>query len=96
MNEVIPLVKNRLAFRPRQRVAEAIAKIQVGGVTAAFPVIPVSLPRDPRLLRRDRLDGDLRFMDEVIEPCTGDGVSFLIDDNRRFEVGSRRHAGARG
>ena len=41
MNEVVALAQQRLARRPRQRVSEAIAKIELGGMSAALAVVAI-------------------------------------------------------
>jgi len=58
--EVLPFEQKRLSFGFRQRIGEAISKIQFGGVPAGFPEVAIGLARYAGLRFGDRLNRDLR------------------------------------
>ena len=66
-------------------ISEAIAKIQLRGMSGAFAEIPVSFARDSRLSLGDRLDNDACLMDEFIEPSARNRIPASIDNDGRFE-----------
>jgi len=51
--------KKRLSFGLRQRIGEAISKIQFGGVADRFAEVAIGLTRDASLRFGDRLNRDL-------------------------------------
>ena len=65
VNEIISLEQQRLTARPGQRVTEAVAEVEPGGMPSLAVPTP-GLAGDLRLLSRDRLDGELRFGDEEV------------------------------
>jgi len=67
LRQVLPFKQERLSFGLRQCVGEAISKIQFGGVAAGFAEIAIGLARYASLRFRDRLNRDLRFLDQIID-----------------------------
>ena len=68
MDEIVALVEDGFALVAGQSVAEAVAKVEVGGVAAAFTVVAVSLPRNPRLRRRYRFDLESGVFENFFQP----------------------------
>ncbi len=85
MYKIITFKQQRFAGSLGESISEAIAKIQLSRMPAAFAEIPVGLARDTRLSFCDRLDNDTSLGDEFIEPAAGNRVPAPIDNNRRFE-----------
>ena len=56
--EVLSLEQKRFPFRLRQRIGEAISKIQFGGMVAHFAEVAIGLPRYASLRFVDRLNHD--------------------------------------
>ena len=60
MHKVVAFIEHGFAFVAGQGVGEAVTKVQVGRMAAAFAVVAVSLAGNPCLGNSDRLDDDLR------------------------------------
>ena len=82
--------QQRLAFRFRQCVGEAISKIQFGGMPAGFAEVAIGLARDASLRFGDRLNRDLRRFDQFIETAAGDRILAAIDHRPGFYVADGR------
>jgi len=59
--------QKRLSFGFRQRIGEAISKIQFGGVAARFAEVAIGLTRYASLRFGDRLNRDLPSLPACIE-----------------------------
>jgi len=78
MPEIITLEQNRFALHPRQRIAEAIAKIQIRRMPAAFAVIPISLPRNLCLFHSHRFNLYPGILEDLSQPCGEYGFLYLL------------------
>ena len=81
-----------LAGSLRQRIGEAVAERQPGGIAAAPAEVAVCGAGDKSLFGGDRLDQETRFRHDVVEAPAGDGVAPSVDDDGRLEKGRRRNA----
>jgi hypothetical protein len=82
--EVVPLEKERLAGVLGQRVGEAIAEIQSGGVTALAEVVE-GLARKVRVLHCDGLDDDAGPAEKHIALANCLRANLAFDDDGEFQ-----------
>src|SRR5271168_2083386 len=90
VNEIITFVEQRLALLAGERVAEAVAEVQVGAMSAAFSVVAVSLAGDSGLLCGDGLDYDTESVKEIVDLAAHDSISPAVNDNGKFKISGRR------
>jgi len=81
-----------LCFGFRQRIGEAISKIQFGEMAAGFAEITISLACYASLRFRDRFDRDLRCLDQFIETAAGDRIFAAINYRSSFHLTYGRNA----
>ena len=74
--EVLSFEQKRLSFGFCQRIGEAISKIQFGGMAACFAEVAIGLARYASLRFGDRLNRDLRFLDQFIKTATRFIISY--------------------
>jgi hypothetical protein len=88
VDEVIALEEQRLTGSFCERVSEAVAEIQFGGMSAAFTEITIGLARNSRLSFGDGFNNDACFFDKIIEASAGNRIAASVDHQRGFnEVG---------
>jgi hypothetical protein len=88
--EFLAFKRKRLSFGFCQRVGEAVAEIQFGGVAAGFSEVAISLARDPGLRVCDWLNRNLRHFDQFIKTAAGNRDNLLM--TTRGELRSRGNA----
>lgn len=78
--EILPFEEQSLASDLGERIGEAIAEVQSGGV-AALAEVEECLPRQMRLLDGDRFDGDASFAEKSIAltACVWPNLTFNDD-----------------
>jgi hypothetical protein len=74
VKKIVALEEQWLACGFRQSVSRTIPKVQPGGVTASTTEIAVNFSRDSGLVNRHRLDADLGFPHQTVEPAAGTPV----------------------
>ena len=74
--EVLSFVQKRFSFGFCQRIGEAISKIQFCGMAARFAEVAIGLTRYASLRFGDRLNRDLRFLDQFIKTATRFIISY--------------------
>ena len=89
MSEVVAFPQQRLAQVERERVREAITKVQTGWVAATFAEIHVGLAGQAGLTLCHRLDHKLSLQQKVIETPANDRVALRIEDDSAFEIAGR-------
>src|SRR6202521_1289691 len=80
--EVLSFKQQRLSLGFRQRIGEAISKIQFGWVAARFAEVAIGLTRYASLRFGDRLNRDLRFLDQFIKTAAGNRIFAAIKIGR--------------
>ena len=68
----------------RKRIGKAVAEIELGRMSTAFPEIPVGVSRNLRLNFRHGFNGDACFSNEIIKPPRGYGIAAGVDYNCGF------------
>jgi hypothetical protein len=81
-----PLDKSGSPYGFRQRIGEAISKIQFGRVAARFAEVAIGLTRYASLRFGDRLNRDLRFLDQFIKTPAGNRIFAAINHRSGFQI----------
>ena len=92
--EVPPFEQQRLAGRLRQRVGEAVAKVQSRRVVA-FAEPPPGPTGGLRMVRGDRLQLDRRLFQEEVKLVPGCGATATLEDDGRLQEAGGRYAATR-
>src|SRR5258707_5969812 len=83
--EIVTLEQQRLALLLRQRVSEAVPKVEASPV-ASFAKIAIGLSRDLRLPECHWLNDNFRFAKKIVEAAAGYGISTAVDHNGGFQI----------
>src|ERR1700692_1554606 len=84
--EVSSFEQKRLSFGFRQRIGEAISKIQFGGMAARFAEVAIGLAGYASLRFGDGLDRNLRFFHQFIKAAAGYRIFTAINHGSGFNV----------
>src|SRR5574341_704361 len=94
VDEIPTLEEQRLSCNLCERVGEAVAEIQFRRVSTASAEITVVVTRDPRLRLGDRVNGNLCFLQQIVNAAAGNGIAAAIDDPCSLHETDRRHPSA--
>jgi len=89
MDEVVPFEQERLAGCPRERVREAISKIQSSRMSGAAAVVAIGLSCGLYVILSQ--GHNLDFGDQLVESGAEDRIAIGVDDGCRLDEGRGRH-----